>query len=147
MISGKSNAKKIIRALRVRRQWVLPIVTRALTDGLYRFQSRIIRRQMTGRPGLNVQSGNLRRSWYVITEADGSGDVSVSLTTRSKYARVHQGRKTGPRTWVPSRVRTRSGGSFVMPKRLHVYEDWHKWGTKNVVRLLAKRLVDGLARR
>lgn len=57
------------------------------------FIAETVKTQMSGRVspnyGLNVQHGQLRRSWYPLTEITGH-DVSARIQTDSKYARIHQ---------------------------------------------------------
>lgn len=56
------------------------------------FIGKIQREQMSGRNGnihLNVQTGNLRRSWFPKTTIE-SGGIITRATTNVKYAAIHQ---------------------------------------------------------
>lgn len=56
------------------------------------FVSDIQRNQMSGRRGgvyLNVDTGNLRRSWFARTHVDGKG-IATRAFTNVPYARIHQ---------------------------------------------------------
>ena len=48
------------------------------------------RTQMTGRPGLNVQTGKLRRDWFAKTGVV-NGILTVRLWSTTKYLPVHEG--------------------------------------------------------
>lgn len=92
------------------------------------FVSRMQKNQMTGRPGLNVQGGQFRGSWFPETTIE-SGQIKTRAFSEHPGARIHQyggvivprrGRflrfKIGARVIFSKRV--------VIPKRLSVVETY-----------------------
>jgi hypothetical protein len=88
------------------------------------FIGKIVKEQMSGRVqpnfGLNVQHGQLRRSWYPLTEIQ-NHDVRTRIQTDSPYARPHQ---YGATIKHPARARvltfrkTRKGNRFAKDKKV-----------------------------
>lgn len=76
------------------------------------------RSQMTGRPGLNVQTGKLRRDWFAKTGVVG-GQVTVRVWSTTKYVPTHEfGAVIVPKT--AKALRFKVGGRWVMTKRVVV---------------------------
>ncbi len=118
MLSFKLKIDKFLDALmkkdkRARRQMKLAMV-RAMRD----FEGHIIKKQMTGRPGLRRRTGTLANSWNTRVKEE-LGDIVVNLSTSVKYARPHQ---TGEIL-----RRTSSGKKkYDFPKRLFVPESFDR---------------------
>lgn len=93
------------------------------------FIGMIQREQLSGRTGivsfgkeggLNVRTGNLRRSWWTSSNLEG-GDVTSIVYTDVRYARIHQYGGTI----------TQNGGRRInIPKRLYVLEEFNNRGRK-----------------
>jgi phage gpG-like protein len=103
-----------------------------------KFSSHIQKTQMTGRPGLKVQTGRGRRSWVSKVK---SFPTSVLLTIGStvKYLRIHQfGGIIKPRVKTRLRFQVGKGGSkrtvfakqVKIPKRLRVFEEFREKGRR-----------------
>ena len=70
----KQSVKKIVEEMK-----------KGLLVGMQAWSGQTIANQMTGRPGLNVGTGDLRRSWTVRRYDD-----IVKVSTDSIYAHIHQ---------------------------------------------------------
>lgn len=108
-----SNIDQIIANLKKKDRRAMQSAERGMVRGMEFFSGKIIREQMGGRPGLNVQTGTLRKSWVILEKQKGAEFV-VTLGTRTKYARVHQ------YGYPPGNI----------PKRLHILEDFKKSGLR-----------------
>ena len=98
------------------------------------FIGSIQRTQMTGRPGLNVQSGKLRRDWFAKTGTQG-GVLTARIWSTTKYVVVHEfGATIVPKT--AKVLRFKVGGRWVfakrvtIPKRLHLLDAFQNEGLK-----------------
>lgn len=85
-----SDAKTVTRLLREKNKRFIAKANIAMRQGMQAFESKIIKEQMTGRPGLRRQTGTLARSWSVRNVSRGPEDYGVLLATSVKYARIHQ---------------------------------------------------------
>ena len=143
----KSTAKQVIRSIAQKEAAIVPAIITGMSQGMLEFRGHIQRTQMTGRPGLNVKTGTLRRSWYVKTRRKSARRVTVALGTRVKYARIHQTGGTirqqnrrylhfkGSRGWVKVQA-------VVIPKRLHIPESFEGIGFK----MMRRRVVHSVRR-
>lgn len=146
--SFKSNADAMVKALEKRSPEIQSALITGLKQGMRGFESKIIKEQMTGRPGLKRQTGTLARSWSVRTVNKTNEDAAVRLSTSTKYARIHQyGGRIKPRKKETLRFQFPDGHwvttkSVYIPKRLYVYEDFRKNGLpiikKTMIRQFAK---------
>lgn len=87
-----------------------------LVRGMRLIEGRIVKDQLSGRPGLNRRTGTAASSWYVHTRRDSSFAAVLSNSPRAWYLRVHQ---QGATFTV-----SRGGKSHTVriPKRLHIPE-------------------------
>lgn len=150
-MSITSNAKIIAQAIENRS----PNIQKALVDGLRQgmtiVRDTIIREQMTGRPGLKVQTGTLRRSWHVRKRAGQAKDgVTVRLSTSVKYARVHQEGTTIRAINAKALQFQLPNGQWVtkksvtIPKRLHVYEYFKDKGLNIIRKRVLTKVIKAL---
>lgn len=96
-----------------------PLAQELNRETLY-FIGRIQNEQMSGRHGnigLNVDTGNLRRSWFMKTSRESGGFVTSAYTS-VKYAAIHQ---YGGTVHIPARESVLSFGGrrgrFVSPSK------------------------------
>lgn len=113
------NKRELMRNLELRTDRALRAASTGIQKGMRRFEGHVIRTQMSGRPGLNRQTGTLAGSWFINRTTE-----TVTFGTRTKYARVHQGFRTAEGQYRPSVLTSRNGNRFIMPKRLHVPEEF-----------------------
>ena len=132
-IEYKDNTQKFIKSLSFRYGKAKTLSKNALKLGLTDYSSYIQKEQMTGRPGLKVGTGDLRRSWFVTNANNIGNDFSVKLATRSVYARIHQfGGIIKAKT--AKYLKFKINGSWIskkqvtIPKRLMVYEEFETKG-------------------
>jgi phage gpG-like protein len=141
-ITVKTNFKKVFDDLKKKDQQAMLLVEQGMVRGMELFSSRIIMKQMTGRPGLNVQTGNLRRSW-VVRKTRTKDDIAVSLGTQTKYARIHQYggiiKNPGTNNGFGRGIKI-PAYDIRMPKRLFVLEDFQKTG----LGIISKQIARGL---
>jgi len=142
-IKFKTNIKDFNKALENKNSRFGKASRRAIVQGMRFFEGKIIAEQMTGRPGLKTQTGQLRNSWQVKTEEKGAVGFSVSLGTSVIYARIHQfGGVIKPK--IKEFLVFKIAGKLIMtkrvtiPKRLRILEDFEKSG-KQIIR---RELVD-----
>lgn len=161
--SYKSNISKVSFSLEKLDRQVGEAMARGLISGMREFESTNLRKQMTGRPGLKRQSGNLVESWSIRPMLGGSKSKSsgVRLGTRAKYARIHQyggtikhpggtpyiiaGTPPSPRFLrkdgsYPKNVRFTQAHEITIPKRLHLIEDFKKYGRKLMKRHMLREM-------
>ena len=106
---------------RMAEQFGMRLAAEVSRQTLY-FISAIQRNQMTGRKGgvyLNVDTGNLRRSWFPETKFE-NGRITTRAFTDVKYAAIHQYGgtiKRQERAAILSFRRGRAG--FVKPGKAH----------------------------
>ncbi len=126
-VKYKSNIDEVISGLKAKTPRAMAAAESGLTKGLELFSSRIVMNQMAGRPGLNVKTGTLRRSWEVNVRRV-ADDIIGSLGTQTKYAIYHQ-KPPGSENIAPN-----------IPKRLNILEDFEKKGLSIVSKQVAKAL-------
>lgn len=101
-LSGEEELKRIAQLIGERNARFLSMLQKGFQRAGQFFIAKIQEEQMTGRPGLNVRTGNLRRSWWPLTYSEGD-DLIGKVFTDVKYARIHQ---TGGDIAIPARERT-----------------------------------------
>lgn len=126
MITLRTNIEQVLRGMGMRKKLLVKEMVEALVKGMRKYESHIIRNQMSGRRspsyGLNRQTGTLARSWKLKTINLGTTNYGISLSTSSVYARIHQfGGWTG-----------RNHASYI-PKRLWIYEEYKKIGRPDII--------------
>ena len=112
------DTKKVVAALKDFKKEIRRKLQTAMTNGMREFKGEVQTQQYTGRPGLNVQTGTLRRSWRVWRIGSiASGNFVVKMVTNVKYARIHDKSRTGTgytgrnyASFIP--VRTNVAGHF-----------------------------------
>ena len=90
-IEFSSNIKQIADAIATKKGKILKTLNQGMFLGVTDWQKMMDRTELTGRPGLNVKTGNLRNQFIV--ERVGSGAesaVRVGFTANAWYAKVHQ---------------------------------------------------------
>ena len=164
----KHNANEVANWLRrIGEEAMVQGALKGMRSASLRFIGDIQKNQMTGRPGLNVRTGTLRRSWFERTRIEGK-DIVTTVATATRYARVHEygsasvpahrvathyrrspgvstqyrgvkGRRTGLRAGKLHRVRshTRRAHTKNYPVRLHVRDSWNNVGR----RLIRQRIL------
>ena len=152
-ISLKSNIDKFIKDLDKKKIKAVNAAHTGLMQGMRSYENQMIKEQMTGRPGLKSGTGALRGSWFIESKQYGN-DFSVSLATRSKYAKIHQdggtltstgkmfsipltpaARKRWPREWSDLKLIPRKGKS---PLLATLYK---KGGIKKVHYVLKRKIT------
>ena len=144
-ITFKTNIKAFTKALENKNSRLGKGARLAMVRGMRFYEGKMIAEQMTGRPGLKTQTGQLRNSWQIRTEEKGDVGFSVSLGTSVVYARIHQfGGTIKPK--IKEFLVFKIDGQFIktkevtIPKRLRILEDFEKSG-KQIIR---RELVDGI---
>jgi len=143
MMSQKNNFGKVATDLRARKFKLQAELKQAWENTGVSFISKITTEQMTGRPGLNVQTGNLRRSWHYKVKASMSEiSLIVANAKRGWYAIVHQtGKVIRPKVakYLKFSIGRGAGKMWIstkevtIPKRLHITEDWKSWGIPDLI--------------
>lgn len=67
-----------------------PALKRAMTRAAILLQRYVKQNKLSGRPGLNVQTGTLRRSIAYTVEEPQRGTIVATVGTNVKYAGVHE---------------------------------------------------------
>jgi phage gpG-like protein len=138
----KTNFKEIMKGLENKDRKAMIAVENGMVRGMRLFESKIIAEQMTGRPGLKVQTGNLRRSWVVGVERD-IGSTVVTLGTATKYARAHQFgtiiKHPGSSNGFGKGIKI-PAHEVKMPKRLHILEDFKASGLQILSKQVSREL-------
>jgi hypothetical protein len=146
----KSNIPDIAKKFGIRARILENAVVKGLEDGLYKFQTQIIRKQLSGRPGLKVRTGKARGSWRVRIRRAGARDVAVTLGSTAWYLEVHQKGKLIRARRVPYLV-FRIGNRWIrkkqvrIPKRLRILEDFKAQGQKILKQAALRRVKIALA--
>lgn len=144
MITYSDNVEKIVKALDRKNKRAMSAAKIGMVQGMEFFRSRILRNQMTGRPGLNVVTGTLRRSWFIRSRAE-LDDFITTLATETFYAEVHEKgmtirAKNKPYMTFQYQGSWHSVKEVTIPKRLNVIEDFKQAGIKIISRQVAKNL-------
>lgn len=84
------DASKLRKVLAERNVAFLKDVRSRWAKGSEEFISLIQRTQMTGRPGLNVRTGLLRKTWFEDTNIVDGADVQTKIYSGVKYSRIHE---------------------------------------------------------
>lgn len=84
------DASKLRKVLAARNVAFLKDVRSRWAKGSEEFISLIQRTQMTGRPGLNVRTGLLRKTWFEDTNIVDGADVQTKIYSGVKYSRIHE---------------------------------------------------------
>ena len=107
-----------------------------MTIGMEFFIGKMKKEQMSGRPYLKTQTGNLKRSWFV-KSGIAPGIIWASTATRTKYAAIHQfGGTIRPKT--KDYLSFTIGKKFVktkqvhIPKRLYLFEHFKLRASKTI---------------
>jgi len=146
-VEYKINVAEVVKALTEKGHSLHTLLRRGLTSGMRQFESRMIRQQFTGRPGLKRPTGTAAGSWHVETRGSGLETV-CSLSNRSYawYILVHQHVNFngwinhpggtpyvnigGKSRWMKKDGSYPKGTKFTkphmiyIPKRLHITEDF-----------------------
>lgn len=143
------NDSIVVAALKAKKKWALEAGMNGMERGMRLYSAHIQKTQMSGRPGLNVQTGNLRRSWHVKRLPS----MGVRLATSAIYARIHQyGGVIRARSkpflvfHIPG-VGWRRKKEVRIPKRLNVVEELHTVGRKFIVQQMTLAIRQALQRR
>lgn len=152
-MSYKSNIKEIVNKLDAKDKRATIAAQKGLVIGLEFFKSKIIKEQMTGRKfnlGLNVKTGNARRSWFIRTRYEANGFIATllhsTLSDSTAYLAVHQfGATIRPKKkeWLHFKI----GDNWIktksvrIPKRLYVIEDFKESGLKILSRKVLKSII------
>lgn len=151
MMAFKTNAAKIALLIKEKADATLAAMQLGLREGVQDFEAHIIKDQMTGRPGLKSQSGNLRNSWLIEDEGQKENYVvRLGLMRKGWYGKVHEHldfsgtiRAKNPSGYLKFRI----GKKFVMtrsvyiPPRLFVRRDWQNDGMKYLQKRVYARLL------
>jgi hypothetical protein len=169
MMEYKSNLAAVINNLKKTDVEMSQALDIGIQQGLEAFRGRIVKRQMSGRPGLNTITGTSKKSWRVRRLAYGA----YQLATSSWWLLTHQKgmviKPKNPDGWLrfkttgairtvsksgkPLKRATRGEGNWVtvkqvtIPKRLHVLEDYAAHGHKIIRRAMWLRVGEVLRRR
>jgi hypothetical protein len=147
LIFYKSNADKIIAALKKKSDTTLIAAERGMVKGLRLFEGKLVREQLSGRKGtkgLNRRTGNAANSWVPIIKRD-MKDIVGRLASRAFYLKTHQEGMT-IRPKASNRLvfsigdRTIFAKKVNIPKRLYVYEEWKKTGAGIIRREMLKEV-------
>lgn len=113
-----------------------PTIKRAMTRAAILLQRYIKQNKLSGRPGLNVQTGTLRRGITYKVEEPQRGTVVATVGTNVKYAGVHEFGFKGVVTIKAHmrQVKSRNKSKF-MPVRFN----------KNSTRIAMKQTESGVA--
>lgn len=132
----KTNAKTVISSLDRKFKNMDKATKLAAVQGMELFSGKIQKEQMSGRPGLKTQTGNLKRSWVV--RAQQKKFFQVLLFTRAIYARIHQyggviKAKSQP-PYLKFKIKNKwfQKKSVKIPKRLNVFEDFKRSGKRMI---------------
>jgi phage gpG-like protein len=128
-----TNIDEVIEKLREESVEVIERIKKGMAQGMEYFSGQFIKEQLSGRKrpdyGLNRPTGTLARSWLVRWKGYGVNDFSVTLSTYTKYAAIHQyGGKAG------------KNKSVTIPKRLYLIEDFQKRGFEFIEKAVSKNL-------
>lgn len=132
----KIDASKVIAMLREFPDKFFPSAQKGMEKGMHLFVSKIVREQMTGRPGLKRQTGTLARANRVVTRGWGkSFQVEAQFGyPNAPYVVVHQtGMHIYPKTkkrlaWQDRKGNWFSASHVYIPKRLHIPEEFKRSG-------------------
>ena len=148
-ISYDSNVKKIIASLNKKEKLSLVAGGKGIVKGMNFFQSKIIKEQMSGRigkKGLNVQTGALRRSWFIKSREMADNFIST-LATSSVYAISHEkGLTIRPKT--AKALYFKIGDKQIIakqvkiPKRLNIIADFRKSG----IRIISNEVIKEISK-
>ena len=148
----------ILRAMPAKADKIMDACTKGMMKGMELFLGKIQREQMsgpTGQASVSVQTGYLRRNWYITNYemAIGGRNVIVKMTALAPYALVHQ---TGSKDWdgtYPANVQNKYAWRKTLPdrekgaprrhnipKRLHIIEDYVQYGPNLLSTEIARQL-------
>jgi len=164
-IDYNDNIDNIIKRLKKKKLNIAKVMVSGINHGMNLFKSKILKEQMTSRPGLKRPTGNLARSWRIIKKHLGK-DYSVKLATDTKYAAIHQYggtiRHPGGTPYViiknkgavfmkkdgnyPPNTRYTRAHNITIPKRLHIFEEFQKSGNDIIIRAIQQKLKLALAK-
>lgn len=82
----RSTIQDAVAALNAGSVAVIRSMRKGMVNGMREFESKMLREQFTGRPGLKRVTGNAARSWHVKAAIE-TRDISVKLYTSTKYLR------------------------------------------------------------
>lgn len=130
---NEQQVKQVRNLIRTKKKEAAKSLRDGIVEGMRLFEGQIIKKQMTGRPGLKRRTGNLARSWF-IKEKKGLRTYAIALGTRTVYARIHQFGgiirakrekfltfKIGKKQWVKKK-------EVKIPKRLWILEEFERVG-------------------
>lgn len=118
MITFKINPSEVLDALRNTRGRLYAEGILGIQKGLSLFEGFIVKRFMSGRPGLRRITSNLAHSWFV-----GPIEGGARLATRTVYARTHE----------------YGDASRNIPRRMFIRDDFKTFGRDMIVRAIADR--------
>ena len=163
---NKTHLEKLILRMELTKKQINSALTNGMAQGMILFKGKVEREQMSGRKtpsfGLNVRSGELRRSSQIRKNYTyNSAENSVTLSYRSRYARIHQFGGTikhpGGTAYFKKATyglvfvknshplaahlpRTRKH-NITIPKRLYIYEDFKVSGIKIIKEKMIRHLL------
>ena len=152
MFSFKTNARRIADKIEQNIPQLQTALIKGMRQGMLAYENKMVREQMTGRPGLKRQTGTLARSWHVRVRRIGNTDARARLATSTKYAKIHQyGGTIRPNKKKYLRFKFPDGHwitvrSVKIPKRLRVIEDFKKSGLPMMRKKMRERAVASLKR-
>lgn len=146
MFTQKNNIRGLLKKIDLKKSIALKALGVGMVKGMREFEARIIKTQISGRPGLIPHSGaaGLHGSFFIKDKGREENKV-VTLASRSKYIRIHQFGgviKAKHSPYLVFRIGSRiyMKKSVTIPKRLHIYEDFRGAGRKLVIQQMLLEL-------
>ena len=89
ILNFTSNIEQIINVLKKKTDAVIDQIRYGMFEGVRLFEGSALKEFYTGRPGLNVITGTLRRGWLIktITSYD---EFIIQFANKVKYGPVHE---------------------------------------------------------
>lgn len=143
MINVKIDYSKVAAGLKRRSRRLQADLKVNMQQAGEAFIGDIVSNQMSGRPGLRRQTGNLAKSWFQKVTGTLETDIVLTIGTRTKYAAPHEfGEQRVPAHSVRAHVRRQFGKLRKVaahrrkahvrkfPKRLRVRARWVSRGLR-----------------
>ncbi len=130
----KTNSKKVVFALDNLKREAAVAIERATRQGMMFYKGKVQKEQYSGRPGLNVQTGTLRRGWRVWSMGSiKGGNFAVKMTNNVIYGQIHDKSR--------SNAYAGKNRSVYMPVRTDVQGDFQKSGRNILIGKVSKELA------